>query len=139
MARSPGRESESETRRTRVDPKLAEQGWEVVPFRPNAPVERYARHAVTEFPTANGPVDYALFIAGQSLIVERTPVVAGPQGRTGGSSSLTLGSPCNSSDPPRGRARWVKWWFAVLPVGVLGGTPWGHWATWNRLTRTRPR
>ena len=32
MARSPRNESEAETRRTRIDPKLAEQGWQVVAF-----------------------------------------------------------------------------------------------------------
>ena len=49
MARTARQESESETRRTRIDPKLAEQGWNVVPFDPDRPKARYTHHAVTEF------------------------------------------------------------------------------------------
>jgi type I restriction enzyme R subunit len=64
MARSIRGESESETRRTRIDPKLIEQGWEVVPYDRNRPLIAYTNHAVTEFPTADGPADYGLFVAG---------------------------------------------------------------------------
>jgi type I restriction enzyme R subunit len=74
------RESESETRQTRIDPKLFEQGWEVVPFDPDRPLVAYTNHAVTEFPTAAGPADYALFVAGRLLgIVEAKRVTLGPQ------------------------------------------------------------
>jgi type I restriction enzyme R subunit len=73
-------ESEARTRRERVDPKLAEQGWKVVPFDPRCPPARYTRHAVAEFPTANGPADYALFVDGQPLgIVEAKRLSLGPQ------------------------------------------------------------
>ncbi len=47
MARSAHGESERETRRTRIDPKLIEQGWEVVPYDPNRPLIAYTNHAVT--------------------------------------------------------------------------------------------
>ena len=71
MAHSARGESESETRRTRIDPKLIEQGWETVSFDPQRPLIAYTNHAVTEFPTAEGPADYALFVAGRLLgIVE---------------------------------------------------------------------
>jgi type I site-specific restriction endonuclease len=64
-------ESEARTRRERVDPKLKEEGWTVVPFDGNRPPIRYTHHAVTEFPTANGPADYGLLVNGQALgIVE---------------------------------------------------------------------
>jgi type I restriction enzyme R subunit len=79
MARARG-ESESETRRTRIDPKLIEQGWEVVPFDPNRPVIAYTNHAVTEFPTADGTADYGLFVAGRPLgLVEAKRLTLGPQ------------------------------------------------------------
>jgi type I site-specific restriction endonuclease len=57
-------ESEYRTRRTRIDPQLVAQGWEILPFRPSDAPARYTHHAVTEFPTANGPADYALVVAG---------------------------------------------------------------------------
>ncbi len=80
MARSARGESESKTRRTRIDPKLVEQGWKVVPFDPSLPRIAYANHAVTAFPTANGPADYALFVAGRLLaVVEGKRVTLGPQ------------------------------------------------------------
>ena len=80
MARSARGESEDETRRTRIDPKLVEQGWEIVPFDPSLPLIAYTNHAVTEYPTANGPADYALFVAGRLLgVVEGKRVTLGPQ------------------------------------------------------------
>lgn len=60
-------ESEARTRRSRIDPQLRSQGWTIVPFAPACPPDLYACHAVTEFPTAKGPADYALFVDGQSL------------------------------------------------------------------------
>jgi type I restriction enzyme R subunit len=78
---SPARdESEYRTRRNRIDPLLKAQGWSIVPFNPAAPPPHYTNHAVTEFETANGPADYALFVAGQPLgIVEAKKVSLGPQ------------------------------------------------------------
>jgi hypothetical protein len=43
-------ESEYRTRRTRIDPRLSDQGWEVVPFDSRLPLSHYARHALTEYP-----------------------------------------------------------------------------------------
>jgi type I restriction enzyme, R subunit len=46
----------------------------------NATVIAYTNHAVTEYPTANGPADYALFVAGRLLaVVEGKRVTLGPQ------------------------------------------------------------
>jgi type I restriction enzyme R subunit len=73
-------ESEYRTRRERIDPLLLAEGWKIVPFDPAAPWSRYTKHAVTEFETANGPADYALFFAGRPLgIVEAKKVTLGPQ------------------------------------------------------------
>ena len=80
MVGKPHGESEATTRRTRVDPKLREQGWEIVPFDPARPASDYTRHAVTEYPTANGPADYALFVDGQLLgVTEGKRLSLGPQ------------------------------------------------------------
>lgn len=80
MPRDGREESEATTRRIRVDPKLKEQGWEIVAFDPERPVSTYTRHAVTEYPTADGPADYALFVDAQPLgIVEAKKVSLGPQ------------------------------------------------------------
>ncbi len=73
-------ETEYRTRRSRIDPHLIAQGWEIVPFDASAVPASYTHHAVTEYPTANGPADYALFVAGQPLgIVEAKKVSLGPQ------------------------------------------------------------
>ena len=73
-------ESERQTRRKRVNPLLKASGWEVVPFEASCPTVRYTHHAVTEYPTANGPADYALFSEGQPLgVVEAKRLSLGPQ------------------------------------------------------------
>jgi type I restriction enzyme R subunit len=80
MAARPSSESEAVTRTKRIDPRLVAQGWEVVDFKPSVPLATYARHAVREYPTANGPADYALFVGGRLLgIVEAKKVSLGPQ------------------------------------------------------------
>jgi type I restriction enzyme R subunit len=74
-------EPEAETRRKRIDPLLAGAGWQVAPFDSSRPQTRLTHHAVTEYPTANGPADYALWVDGQLLgIVEAKRVTLGPQG-----------------------------------------------------------
>jgi len=72
-------ESEAQTRRKRIDPKLRAQGWEVVDsLKPQA--GKTGNEAIAEFPTANGPADYALFSDGQILgVVEAKKVTVGPQ------------------------------------------------------------
>jgi type I restriction enzyme, R subunit len=76
----PRQESEAATRRKRVDPLLNSQGWEVVPYVPGRPLSCYTHHAIAEYPTENGPADYALAVAGQLLgIIEAKRVTLGPQ------------------------------------------------------------
>jgi len=73
-------EPEYHTRRQRIDPRLGATGWNVVPFDAATPPAHYTHHAVTEYPTDNGPADYALFVAGQLLgVVEAKKVTLGPQ------------------------------------------------------------
>ncbi|HVC94738.1 MAG TPA: type I restriction-modification enzyme R subunit C-terminal domain-containing protein, partial [Pirellulales bacterium] len=72
--------SEARTRRERVDPMLTAAGWSVVPFDLDRPLTAYARHALTEYPTENGPADYALVADGRLVgIVEAKKVTLGPQ------------------------------------------------------------
>jgi type I restriction enzyme R subunit len=73
-------ESERRTRRERVDPRLQAAGWVIVDFRSGLDLTRLSNHAVTEYPTENGPADYALVVGGQLLgIVEAKKVTLGPQ------------------------------------------------------------
>lgn len=68
-------ESEARTRKLRIDKRLADAGWRVVPFEPGRPMGAWANHAVEEFETASGPADYALVAQGKLLgIVEAKKV-----------------------------------------------------------------
>ena len=74
-------ESEWLTRKKRIDPKLKALGWKVVPHDDDADLSSYSRHAIEEFPTANGPADYALVVDGQLLgVIEAKRLSLGPQG-----------------------------------------------------------
>lgn len=56
-------------------------GWKVVPFDEKADLSQYTRHAIEEYPTDNGPADYALVAGGQLLgVVEAKKRSLGPQG-----------------------------------------------------------
>jgi type I restriction enzyme, R subunit len=73
-------ESERKTRRDRIDPELTWAGWQIVDFDPRKPLTAYDKCAVREYPTENGPADYALCASGQILgIVEAKKVTLGPQ------------------------------------------------------------
>ena len=79
MVKTPHDEPEWLTRKTRIDGKLRALGWSLVPhtdaFQPAAHPQ-----AVTEYPTASGPADYALFVGGRMLgIVEAKKLSLGPQ------------------------------------------------------------
>ncbi len=72
--------SEWLTRRKLVDPQLAAAGWKVVAFDPALSLVAYDRCAIVEFPTDNGPADYALCVGGRILgIVEAKKLSLGPQ------------------------------------------------------------
>ncbi len=73
-------ESEQRTRRERIDPELKWAGWEIVKYDPRKPLSAYEKCAIKEFPTENGPADYALCVGGQILgIVEAKKLTLGPQ------------------------------------------------------------
>src|SRR5271167_4604214 len=73
-------DSERRTRKKRIDPKLKASGWRVVPFTANKPLALYDRCAIEEYPTGNGPADYALCVNGKLLgIVEAKKLTIGPQ------------------------------------------------------------
>lgn len=73
-------ESEWQTRKRRIDTKLAALAWKVVRFKDDLDLGKLAAHAVAEFPTANGPADYALFVNGVLLgIIEAKKLTVGPQ------------------------------------------------------------
>ncbi len=81
MPSDPQRESERRTRRERIDPKLEAAGWSIVRAGTDSNPALYSRHALEEFPTANGPADYGLVVDGQLVgVVEAKKVTLGPQG-----------------------------------------------------------
>lgn len=76
----PRRRKRRRTRRARIDPRLRACGWQVVPFDTRRPLTAYNSHAIEEYPTANGPANYALVVDGQLLgVVEAKKVTLGPQ------------------------------------------------------------
>ena len=75
-------ESEWVTRKKRIDNKLKAMNpaWEIIRYKDGLELSRLNRHAVEEFPTDNGPADYALFVDGQLLgIIEAKKVTVNPQ------------------------------------------------------------
>ncbi len=74
-------ESEAKTRKRRVDKELEKSGWKIIPFREELNSGSLSQHAVEEFPTSNGPADYALFSDGQLLgVVEAKKLSVGAKG-----------------------------------------------------------
>lgn len=72
--------SEGQTRKQLIDPELRAAGWKVVLFNEDKPLTGYNLCAIKEYPTANGPADYALCVNGQILgIVEAKKLTLGPQ------------------------------------------------------------
>jgi len=71
--------SESATRKRLIDPTLNRAGWSLVPFDISKPLGSYNRCAIEEYPTDNGPADYALCIDGQTPgIVEAKNLTLAP-------------------------------------------------------------
>jgi type I restriction enzyme R subunit len=74
-------ESEWKTRKLRIDTKLKglNPAWKIVPFSPSLDTSTLNHVAVEEYPTKNGPADYALFVAGKLLgIIEAKKVGVSP-------------------------------------------------------------
>jgi type I restriction enzyme R subunit len=75
-------EAEWQTRRERIDKRLRKCNpqWKIVPWTAGLDTSKLTCHAVTEFPTDNGPADYALFVSGNLLgILEAKRVSVSPQ------------------------------------------------------------
>ncbi len=74
-------ESEWKTRKTRIDRQLQalNPAWEIIPYTPALNTSELSCHAVEEYPTLNGPADYALFVNGNLLgILEAKKVAVDP-------------------------------------------------------------
>jgi type I restriction enzyme R subunit len=77
-----GNEAEWLTRKKRIDAKLISLNppWEIIPWHAGLDTSKLTCHAVTEFPTENGPADYALFVDGILIgIIEAKKVTVNPQ------------------------------------------------------------
>jgi type I restriction enzyme R subunit len=73
-------ELESQTRRRLVDPLIKGARWQIVRFEGDRSLSSYSRQAIREYPTDNGPADYALVVNGRILgIVEAKRLGLGPQ------------------------------------------------------------
>ena len=81
MASDPSKESERETRRKRIDPKLEAVGWNIIPIDTPLKPDKRSTYVIEEYETENGPADYALAVNGIVLgVVEAKKVTLGPQG-----------------------------------------------------------
>ena len=73
-------ESERQTRKKRIDPLVKGLGWKIVPFTSGRSLGFYENCAIEEYPTDNGPADYALCVHGRIVsVVEAKKVTLGPQ------------------------------------------------------------
>ena len=73
-------EREWQTRRDRINKKLKSllPAWNIVKYKDGMDVSSFICHAVEEYPTANGPADYVLFIQGRLLgLIEAKKVGVG--------------------------------------------------------------
>ena len=92
-------ELESQTRRRLVDPLIKGAGWQIVRFDTDRSLSSYSRQAIREYPTDNGPADYALVVNGRILgIVEAKRVSLGPQGVLTQAERYSRGATANPLD-----------------------------------------
>jgi Type I site-specific restriction-modification system, R (restriction) subunit and related helicases len=90
-------ELEWQTRKRLIDPRLEAQGWRVTRFREGTPLAAYERQAVAEYPTDNGPADYALCQGSQILgVAEAKKLSLGPQNVLTQAERYSRGLPANS-------------------------------------------
>lgn len=75
--------SEFLTRKELIDHRITDAGWRIVrrkDFDADKPMIAYDRCAIEEYPTDNGPADYALIVNGHILgVVEAKKLTLGPQ------------------------------------------------------------
>jgi type I restriction enzyme R subunit len=75
-------ESEWKTRKTRIDKQLKSLNpkWNIMPYKEGMETSSLSCHAIEEYPTSNGPADYALFVNGNLIgILEAKKVSVNPQ------------------------------------------------------------
>lgn len=73
-----GKESETVTRRNRINVQLRNLNWQVIPYQEHLDTTALQCHAVEEYPTATGKADYGLFVNGQLLgIIEAKRLTVG--------------------------------------------------------------
>jgi type I restriction enzyme, R subunit len=73
-------ESERQTRKKRIDPLLKGLGWKIVAFDEARSLTDLSNCAIEEYPTDNGPADYALCVNGEIIgVVEAKRLTLGPQ------------------------------------------------------------
>lgn len=75
-------ESEWKTRKLRIDKRLTglSSPWTIVHYHDGLNPSQLSHHAVEEYPTDNGPADYALFVDGKLLgLIEAKKVSINPQ------------------------------------------------------------
>lgn len=76
----PYSESEKITRKKRIDIQIGKLGWRIMPYETGLNTSTLSRHAIAEYPTSNGPADYALFVNGKLLgIIEAKKYGIGAQ------------------------------------------------------------
>ena len=81
MRRNDAESSERLTRQTLIDPQLERSGWSIVSSGSLASSVQKGSCAIAEYPTANGPADYALASDGKVVgIVEAKKLALSPQG-----------------------------------------------------------
>ncbi len=91
--------SEWLTRKRLIDPRLKAAGWRVVPYDEAKPLAAYDRCAIEEYPTDNGPADYAFCICGQILgVVEAKKLTLSPQGVLPQAERYSRGIKTNSTN-----------------------------------------
>lgn len=73
-------DSELKIRKIKINVQLTALHWQIIPHQRNLNTSRLSHHAVEEYLTANGPVDYAFFVNGQLLgLLEAKKVAVNPQ------------------------------------------------------------
>jgi type I restriction enzyme, R subunit len=104
-------ELEWKTRRDRINKKLTalNPAWQIIKFKDGLVTGSLERHAVEEYPTANGPADYALFVKGKLLgILEAKKVKIGLKKCTGTGKTIFQGCICRS-----GKLEWLPGPFFI--------------------------
>jgi type I restriction enzyme, R subunit len=87
-------ELEWQTRRNRINKRLQglNPAWAIVKYHPGLNSSALTHHAVEEYPTANGPADYALFVKGRFQgIIEAKKVGLSPYSILNKTNTLSEG------------------------------------------------